>query len=87
MTEFSQLVRTVNKQYITNPDGSLRLDSLGRRIHVNSCAGKFNEPSAYVMIRIDKSQKSELKEMANKKNTTMSALIRDYIEWGMENDS
>ena len=40
----------------------------------------------YVMVRMDDNMKSELALTAKKKGVTMSKLVRDYIEWGMEND-
>lgn len=41
---------------------------------------------AYVMVRMDDNMKSELALTAKRKGVTMSKLVRDYIEWGMEND-
>ena len=74
--------------YIVNADGSLRLDSLGRRIHINQSAGRpSHEMKEYVMVRMDSDMKLELALTAKRKGVTMSKLVRDYIEWGMENDS
>jgi len=84
MTEFSKLVEAVNSYHI-NPDGSFRLDSLGRRRHINQSKGRQGAKlDEYYMVRIDIEMKNRLIEKAN--GTSVSALIRDYIEWGLEND-
>lgn len=83
--------------YLTNPNGSLKLDSLGRRRHVNSCAGfKYNgnrkgRPSGTgeglkyrLVLSMSKEMCSSLIKKAKTRGVSRSELIRTYVEWGLE---
>ncbi len=89
MTQFSELVQAVNT-YIVNPDGSLKLDSLGRRRHINQKNGTKLRGEALLVerciVKLDKETKDELIQMAIDNNTSMSELVRKYIVWGLETE-
>lgn len=75
--------------YLTNPNGSLKLDSLGRRRHVNQAGkgGALRGKGAYThshMVRLDEITYNELKAKAGKGK--ISELIRTYIVWGIETE-
>lgn len=76
--------------YISNPDGSLKLDSLGRRIHINCINSGGGRPSQHlkhiVTARLDRDMKIALAGYAAKKGRPIADCLRDFIEWGLEND-
>lgn len=81
--------------HLTNPDGTLKLDKLGRRIHINSVGykngtgrkvGSGEGLICYWNIRMTEEMRNDLIKKARKKNTKITELIRTYIEWGLEND-
>lgn len=81
MTDFSKLVETFPK-----------LDSLGRKNYGWSKAGPGRNGlgvaklSEHQMIRMDLEMKNAVIKAATKKGVKVGSLIRDYIEWGLEND-
>jgi hypothetical protein len=76
--------------YVKNPDGSLKLDSLGRRRHILSNKGGAGRPSQHlkhvVTARLDEDMKIALAGYAAKKGRPIADCLRDFIEWGLEND-
>lgn len=66
------------------------LDKLGRHNKGWTKAGpgrnkKLNKPHALQAL-IEKETMNELKIKAKKEKTSVSELVRTYIEWGLENE-
>lgn len=71
--------------FVDNPLNSLsfnKLDKLGRRRHPNQNGKKLYQTTS---VRVDKETMKELRGRAKKQKITLGQLIREYIEWGLEN--
>lgn len=83
MTEFSKLVEAVQP----------KLDSLGRRNHgwknnqrPGTTGGPVKQFDTRQSIAIASEEWNKVKASAKLKGISASELVRQYIEWGLEND-
>ena len=75
--------------YLKNKDGTLRRDSLGRRIHINqkNNGGRRSQGLVnVVMVKMDNEMKAGVNKLAKRDKISMAAKIREFIEWGLEQE-
>ncbi len=61
----------------------IKRDKLGRKRHPNQAKGRNKLYYHTISVRLDKESYDDLKK---KSKGSLGAKIREYIEWGLEND-